>query len=267
MYETIYYKTNLYNSTLEVVVEKLLDWADANYSRTINQPSKPHAIIALNKSPNTTNEYQWNPDLAKAELLASATINGNNTFMKYAEKWKDSGFYIHNMEDLLKCYYSTIHVVRLPDKSRYSLLEGQRKQLHAKILECCEMSYETKLRCQLLPDVDEFGLYLSLAFDHFSETLEKPFNFVEASLRFRPPSGNLADNIFDVAVCFASITHQEGQIAAIFSKLTMFIASCILLESVRKQRIGRSILSILQLMCSIQRLGVVLIIRDLAIGR
>jgi hypothetical protein len=142
------------------------------------------------------------------------------------------------MQDLLKCYYSTVHVVRIPDKSRYQLLDKQRRQLHDKIVECCNVSYETNLERQMLSDVDEFGLYLSLAFDHFSETLEKPFDFIEASLKHRPLSDTLSDNVLSFARHFGSIQGRHGDIDWVFKQLVQFISSCILLESARKQHIG-----------------------------
>lgn len=191
-------------------------------------------------SNNQTPEDQWNSINATANLLAStsAKINENSTFVKYARKWKNSHFHIGNMQDLLKCYYSTVHVVRIPDKSRYQLLDQQRRQLHDKIVECCKISHETKLERQILPDVDEFGLYLSLAFDHFSETLEKPFDFIEASLKHRPLSDTLSDNITSFARRFGGVSARWGEIDWVFGQLTQFISSCILLESARKQRIG-----------------------------
>lgn len=228
--------------TLEVVVERLLEWADANYSQSINQPIKPHAVIVLNKSNTKTPEDQWNHINATAHLLSTtnAKIDDNRTFAKYAKMWKSrSTSRFDSMQDLLRCYYSTVHVVCMPEKSRYQLLDRQRQQLHKVITDCCTMSFQDKQERELLTDVDEFGLYLSLAFDHFSETLDEPFNFVEASLKRSPSSNSLADDLLTFASHFASFIGLEGQILKLFKYLTPFVASCILLESVRKQRIGR----------------------------
>ena len=90
----------------------------------------------------------------------------------------------------------------------------------------------------MLPDVDEFGLYLSLAFDHFSETLDKPFDFVHASLKYQPIPETLADNILIFAKAVARNCQLEGQIKELFEKLTPMIVSCLMLDSARKRRIG-----------------------------
>lgn len=230
------------NRTLEVVVERLLEWADANYSRSINQPTKPHAIIALNKSNPKTPADQWNTMNATANLLntTSAKIDENKTFVKYAKMWKKVSLSrIDSMQDLLRCYYSTVHVVRLPEKSRYQLLNQQRQLLHQVIGDCCAISFKDKQERELLTDVDEFGLYLSLAFDHFSETLDEPFDFVEASLKRNPLSSSFANNLLIFARRMGPHKGCSGEVLELFDYMSPFVASCILLESVRKQRIGR----------------------------
>ena len=90
----------------------------------------------------------------------------------------------------------------------------------------------------MLPDVDEFGLYLSLAFDHFSESLDKPFDFVQASLKNQPIPETFADNILILARAVARNCALEGQIKELFEKLTPMIVSCLMLDSARKKRIG-----------------------------
>ena len=225
---------------LETVVEKLLDWAAANYTRSISNPDKPHAIIALNKSDSSTPDDQWSSVNATGILLSSANaqINQNPTFAKYIRNWRSSQIDINSMHDLLKCYYSTVHVIRLPNKSRYRLLDQQRNELHRLITECCATSYKMKSERHILPDVDELALYLSLAFDHFSNSLEEPFDFVQASLRYQPAPETFADCLFVFAKELAKSRGLNGQIELLFEQLTQLIASCLLLDSMRKQRIG-----------------------------
>jgi hypothetical protein len=233
------FSLTLENRTLEDVVEKLLNWADSNYARSTNLPTKPHAIIALNKSDHSTPEYQWDPVNATASLLTStsAQINKNPTFRKYVAKWKHANVHVRDMNDLLRCYYSTVKVVRLPDKSRLQRMHDQRKELDRVIQECCNDTMEVKTERRMLPDVDEFGLYLSLAFDHFSESLDTPFDYVEASLKHRPPPESFADNL-KVFVSKVAARKSETDVSQLFDFLAPFVASCLILDSSRKQRIG-----------------------------
>ena len=89
----------------------------------------------------------------------------------------------------------------------------------------------------MLPDVDQFQMYLSLAFDHFSETLEEPFDYVKASLQLRPPPETLADNVLEFTLLVAK---ERVDIEQVFvrSGLTDLVASCIMLDSARKRHFG-----------------------------
>jgi hypothetical protein len=147
------------------------------------------------------------------------------------------------MDDLLRCYYSTVHVVRIPKKSRIQLLHDQRNELYKTIVNCCEESQEVKSDRRMLADVDEFGLYLSMAFDHFSESLDTPFDYMEASLKHQPPPETLSENILTFARMVASKRNLWGKIEPLFNEITSMVASCLILDSTRKQRIGPSTLS------------------------
>ncbi|KAI0490190.1 hypothetical protein F4859DRAFT_183291 [Xylaria cf. heliscus] len=227
--------------TMEDVVEKLLAWADANHSKSINLPTKPHAIIALNKCSNSTPDAMWNTLTATDELYKSmdSQLQKNNTFQAYVKKWESSRFRISDMEELFRCYYSKVHVIRLPDKSRYKLLEQQRDELYNIIRECCSKSFMKKRESRILPDADEFGIYISLAFDHFSQTLEEPFDYVKASLRHQPPPQTMADKLYAFARLVALRLDIEGDIQSLFTKITDVVASCLMLDAARKRRFGQ----------------------------
>ncbi|KAI0965763.1 hypothetical protein F4678DRAFT_467205 [Xylaria arbuscula] len=227
--------------TMEDVVEKLLAWADANHSKSINLPTKPHAIILLNKCSNSTPDAMWNTLEATDQLYSSmnSQIQKNNTFQAYVKKWESAKQRISDMEELFRCYYSKVHVLRIPDKSRYTLLEKQSDELYRIIRTCCSKSFMKKKESRMLPDADEFGIYMSLAFDHFSQTLEEPFDYVKASLRYQPPPQTIADKLYAFARLVARRLGIEGEIQNLFAKLIDMMASCFMLDAARKRRFGQ----------------------------
>lgn len=233
--------TNL--STLEVIIERLLEWAHENYSKSLNQPIKPHVIIAFNKSTNQTADDQWSELNATANLLdaANAQIHQNATFVRFAQRWKQLHYKVDTMKKLMECYYSSVHVVRLPHKDRYQLLHQQRQVLQDRIQWCCQQTRQDKEERGLLTDVDEFGMYLSLAFDHFSETLDKPFNFVEASLMRNPLSLSFPADMRYFVKELAERLQVRDDIKILFTSLTSLVASCILLNAARKKHIGKAL--------------------------
>ena len=229
-----------HSRTLEVVVEELLKWADKNYKGSANLPSKPHVIIAINKCEPATPPEQWNIHSATAQLLSATNsqIRKNPTFAKYVRIWEDKDFEIDDMRDLLRCYYSSVSVVRIPHKSRYNQLSEQRIKLYDLIVDCCERSTQAKISKRMLPDVDQFGEYLSLAFDHFAESLDEPFDFVRASLKTYPPPETFYSNLWNFIKQVNIWINNRGDIQAIFELIKPMVASCIMLDSARSERIG-----------------------------
>ncbi|KAI1264025.1 hypothetical protein F5Y18DRAFT_418041 [Xylariaceae sp. FL1019] len=225
--------------TMEDVVEKLLLWADSNYSASINLPSKPHAIIVLNKSSSETPGDQWSRHRATEEFFISMDpqVSKNKTFERYMKKWANND--VTNMQDLFECYYSSVNVIRIPDKSRYQLFHEQGIVLADAIRYHCDVAQRKKRDRKMLPDADQFQQYLSLAFDHFSETLDEPFDYIKASLKSRPPPKTLADNLHEFVLLLAQTTKREGQIKWLFDKITTLVASCVMLDSARKRLFGK----------------------------
>lgn len=218
-----------------------MKWADKNYKGSTNLPSKPHVIIAINKCEPATPEDQWSIRNATAHLLSATNsqIRKNVTFAKYASIWESRALEIEDMRDLLKCYYSSVSVVRIPHKSRYNLLNEQRDKLYELIVDCCLRSYQAKLAKRMLADVDEFGLYLSLAFDHFAESLDVPFDFIRASLKSHPPPETFHANLYSFILQVRNWKGFVGQVQTLFDLVKPMVASCIMLDSSRNQRMGQ----------------------------
>ena len=220
-------------------MEQLLHWAHASSARSRNKPSKPYAIIALNASENPADDVEWDEKYATASLLESTTsgIEKNATFKHFVGIWRSRGKYIFGMKDLLECYYGTVQVVRLPAKGRLALLDTQRHQLHRVIVEGCQKSQQIKADCQMLPDADDLQNYLQSAFDHFSYSLDKPFDFVIASLNNNPIPVRLPNNI--VSLCSDIFKRcEQPPTEKLFATVTGVVSSCIMLDAARSGLMG-----------------------------
>jgi hypothetical protein len=92
----------------------------------------------------------------------------------------------------------------------------------------------------MLLDVEDLTEYLQEAFNHYSNTLNSPFNFVQASSRNSPIPPNFSSNILKLALDMMTILKPEKQIEArrIFFELSFMVASCIMLDSARKNYKG-----------------------------
>lgn len=141
------------------------------------------------------------------------------------------------MKDLLECYYSSIRVVRIPKKGRYMLIEDQVAKLHREITASCSQAYYTKRRSRMLSNSDELNVYLESAFDHFSQNLDTPFNFIEVAFKNNPIPLDFGGNILKLAA-----EAQNSGIGlsgpSLFRELSTMVASCIMLDCARQGHRG-----------------------------
>lgn len=209
---------------------------------SINQPALPHAIIAANATDLGVNEAEWEVKSATKRLLSSVknvlsspAKGGVPQIIAYADRWRAQGRQIDTIYDLIRCYYSSFSVVRLPVKGRYGLLREQVAKLQKQISNCSERSFNTKRAARLLSTSDQLNAYLQSAFDHFSTGLNRPFNFVEVSLRNKPIPIDFGGHILQLATAIHTRNEQQSG-PWIFEALSYMVASCIMLDCVRYRK-------------------------------
>ena len=128
-------------------------------------------------------------------------------------------------------------VIRVPTGEKPSLIAQQMSQLRQSISNACTMARSKKSQLRMLLDDEELDPYLQFAFDHFAETLETPFDFVEASFAKSPIPHNLGGNILKVAINIMEV-RPFATADEIFSDLAFLVASCLMLESARSRLRG-----------------------------
>ncbi|KAE8449132.1 hypothetical protein EG329_008516 [Mollisiaceae sp. DMI_Dod_QoI] len=227
------------------VLEKLLDWASASIEKSLNQPALPHVIIALNATDLKIDEKQW--DVQEATRILMSDIEGAISrvprFREYALLWRQAGRSIRTTKDLLECYYSSVTVVRIPTHGRYMLIDEQIRKLHSEIRKCCDASYWTKKRVRMLSNDEKLQVYLQSAFDHFSQNLDVPFDFVKEAVKNNPIPRDFGGNILKLAIAVRDhnrfVNPYDGP--KIFTELSHMVASCLMLNSARQSLLGSTV--------------------------
>jgi hypothetical protein len=193
----------------------------------------------LNATDPQVDPDEWDIDKATKNLMSKIknAIHIDLVFRNYAELWRQKGKQIRSMEDLIKCYYSSITVVRIPAKGRYMLINQQLEKLHDRIAQACDAAFYTRERVRMLPHADELNEYLEAGFKHFSKRLDVPFNFVEIAVRNHPVPQNFGDHVSNLAADMQR-KHEYNDATVIFEALSPFVASCLLLDAVRGRRPG-----------------------------
>src|ERR1700760_1989482 len=170
--------------------------------KSTNQARLPHAIIALNATESEIDEKEWNCDYATQNLMFAIKeiIDRDPRCKLLANKWRAHGKAILNTQDLLRCYYSSIKVVRIPRKERDMLVDRQVNKLYNEIITCCDQSYRSKQETHELLNIDEFQQYLDSALDHFSQDIDSSFDFMKAGVSLNPIPSGLKDNILKLSI-------------------------------------------------------------------
>lgn len=230
----------LIDSTFELVLDRLISWAAACLEKSLNQPALPHAIIASNFTDVSIDPHQWNTGTATRKLMSGFedVIARVEKFKVLADFWKRRGKIINTVRDLLRCYYSSVTVVRLPLKGRYMRMHDQVEELHDAISSNCRKAHEAKKRIRMLANSDDLQVYLRAAFIHFSQNLDVPFNFVEVALNHHPgaPKG-FSGNMLQLAIIIKDNLQFDAE--RIFTEMARMVASCIFLDIARHALLGR----------------------------
>lgn len=222
------------------VLTKLLDWGVSALEKSINQPALPHCIVALNGTDPAVDDREWDVNFATQSLLSSVRgaldyVEGVPRFRDLAEHWRQLGKHIYTVEDLILRYYSSFKVVRIPSKPRYMTISDQIGKLHKMIRKNCEESFRTKRRARMLTNADELNVYLQSGFDHFTTHLDVPFNFMQISLLRNPIPNDFGGHILQLCTTISAQqpNHQHGRVSWMFEKMSVMLASCVLLDCAR----------------------------------
>jgi len=201
----------------------------------------PHAIIVLNFTDPSIDPRGWTTSSATESLLNtySTAVWDNADVKTHAKYWLDRGTSINTTKDLLLCYYSTVNVVRMPQKGRYALVDQQVVELNSQIQQKCALARENRKRLRVTYNSEEFQTALSMGFDHFSKCLDEPFDFIALSWNLNPIPKDFGGNILRLALAIKDdpmMGNATGN--EIFQRLGPMVASCIMLDFVRHKLKG-----------------------------
>ncbi|KAF2453568.1 hypothetical protein BDY21DRAFT_292842 [Lineolata rhizophorae] len=242
-------RTNYYNvyRAAEQMVLQLLDWGTNSVEHSSNQPTLPHAIVAVNMSPNSLGPEFWETGHATQWLFSGvdSALSLNPEFEKYINAWGGPPN-MATTKALLEHYYSSVKVVRIPliidGTGRLSLMNEQINRLYNEIREDCDLARQRKAHLQMLLTADQLSTYTQLAFDHFTSKkgLNYPFDFIDASLRAKPICCDFSTHIVTLASALISKFEKENlpNTFCLFANVGKFVASCIVLDAARNKRQG-----------------------------
>ncbi|KAK1752635.1 hypothetical protein QBC47DRAFT_389002 [Echria macrotheca] len=224
---------------MENHIAKLLQWAHASHASAINRLTLPHLIVILNQSDD---DSAWDPAETTRQVLAeqAGILDGNRVVASIRDAYRKSGARIDCLEDLLKQSYSSIHFIRLPRVASCARLSEQLRLLHATIRDCSQEGQRQKMQANMLLSSKALDQFFKLAFDHYANKLNEPFDLLKVLLTVQPPPDTLSANIswmlqqtFKVAQKDIGPDDDSKPAAAFAQAVAPVICSVIALDIVR----------------------------------
>lgn len=120
-------------------------------------------------------------------------------------------------------------------------MQEQVGKLYRALLSAAFAARDNKSYLRMLLDVESLQSYLTYAFNHFSGTLESPFDFVQASFMNSPIPANFGGNILKLAISIKDVWQRKTRPSTIFEALSYMVASCIMFESARNKILGTTV--------------------------
>ena len=223
---------------MEGEIERLIQWAATAIEKSSNQPMLPFAIIVINAVDNRIPEKFLDPVYATQKIFDDLrdTIRKNPAFIRRASSWRENNRHIDTTRDLLLAYYTDVKIVYVPEKSRPALVWKQYKILYDEIQSAVRRSQSRRQSARLLLSSDQFNPYLQFAFEHFSKTLDVPFDFVRASSTFNETQTEVNHVLCLIKDYRAHFPKCES--LGIFIDVAPLVASSVMLDVVRKELRG-----------------------------
>jgi hypothetical protein len=110
-------------------------------------------------------------------------------------------------------------------------IDDQVGKLRTVLQKRCVKSCRAKRKSRMLSNSEELNIYLQCAFDHFSNDLDAPINFMDVAFRINPIPLDFGRNILKLAVAIKNSRYSGPQ--NIFRELRFIVVSCILLDCSR----------------------------------
>lgn len=233
-----------HDRTFPSALRRLLQWGEESLEKSVNNPTRPHIIIAINAAGVDVPRERWTPETAKENLLSCAEpcLTDDPFVARLARQWRRSrDTRINSIEDLIHCYYSSFTAVRIPQQTRLGLLQQQVDILRDQINQRCAESHEEKSIRRLLSSSDDMIVYIQSAFDHFTsiQGLDTPFDFVQESVRLNRIPQDFADHLIQLMLKMRR--EQRVSTRYLFDKLSRVVASSIVLHCTRYHPLGKQI--------------------------
>ncbi|KAK1574621.1 uncharacterized protein LY79DRAFT_364130 [Colletotrichum navitas] len=154
------------------VLQRLADWSQKSATAAINRTSLPSLIVVLNRSDLTTPD--WTPDKTTNQL-----------FDEHRE----------TIDSVVGHSFSSVKFIRIPHRRGLARLASQTELLSEMIKDAAATAREAKQASNTLLEAEHQSDFCRMAFEHFSQHRDRPFDYIETVFSLNPLPTILAESL------------------------------------------------------------------------
>ncbi|KAJ4163899.1 hypothetical protein LMH87_005601 [Akanthomyces muscarius] len=177
----IYVVSHQAAKTMGLTLNKLVGWSDSSHEAAINRVVLPHFIIVINKCPKGS---VWDQKLTtssilkeQADLLAEDTAGTNRKTI-----------------DQLNKSYASVQFINIPNMEDTKPRVEQLEDFYSLIVTTVKAAQQNKADVGMSLPSRSLHQFYKTAFEHYSRTLDEPFNFIRALAEAQPPVKSLVNS-------------------------------------------------------------------------
>lgn len=206
---------------------------------------KPHLIVVVNGVDSRLDESYWKTDVATSlhmDILYKAQIDTNSPLGPMAAKIAvEGGPCLDSIGSLLRYFYATVTVVRLPRATYLGRMEKQVGELYRAIEAATAQSYREKSQLGAVVSADRIQPLFSAASDHFASNMDDPFDLLAEAWRGIPDPKGMAGGLLHFICTFRRASRQGDyatETVKLLNDLGPLFSSCLLLDAERHGLLG-----------------------------
>lgn len=213
--------------------------------KSLNQAGKPHIIIVIDAVNIHVGDEDWNTDVATRQLLQildNARFRNNNPLKLMADRIvADGGPHLDSIGGLMRYFYASVTVVRLPQTPYLGRMETRVRKLYRAIESATGQSYGEKSKLGVAVTADGIQPMFSAAADQFSKDMDAPFHLLAEAWRGIPGPKGMAGGLQHFICAFRRASRHgdyETDTVQLLNDLGPLFSSCLLLDAERHSLLG-----------------------------
>ena len=226
----------------------LVDWARNAHDLTTNQGVKPGLLYIINQD-NHSDFTKW-ANVQWATQTIMEKLRTSKRFSQEKKEWEDRGATVNTAEQLLRCYYSSVRVIFIPEfiptspRCEADALKAQYEALYAEICHLSRQSADQRKRVRVLFDLESLARHSAQVLELLAKDYNRSVDLHGLADTFQIYPNNFKAHVLNFLSRYQESQPEDnktghtviGNEISVIKKTLRYIAVCIAGEVARNPR-------------------------------